>query len=197
MMRLVLLFLLFFAPLPLPAQEAGDTLFSGFNLQSNSGGITVAFTVKGGIQCTGVVIERSADGLLYSPLYEFPGVCGNPGTDASYDFLDPQPRPNRVNYYRLSIGGSGLYTSAKSIFHFSVDEQALVIVPNPCSTCTLRFPNEKSENCLLQVHTSSGVLLLEAQTRTSWYQLETGQGLLYITVRYPDQTFRRAVLLKR
>lgn len=197
MIRLITMLLSIVVQFPLLAQEAGDTLFSGFSLQSTPNGVTIAFTVKGGIQCTGVVIERSEDGLLFSSLYEFPGICGNPGADATYGFLDPQPTPNSLNYYRLSIGGLSLYTSVKSIFHFAVNEESLVIIPNPCSTCTIRFPNEKRENCTLRVHSSTGALLEENQTREPWYQLEKGQGLLYITVSYPGQTFRRAVLMKQ
>ena len=179
------------------AQTDGDTLFKAFYLQSTTAGVTITFTVKGGIQCTGVSIERSGDGTNFTQLYEYPGVCGSPGSDETYGYLDANPLPNHINYYRLSIGGFGLKSSVKSVLHIVVDTDELLVIPNPCSECTVRFPNEKKEKCEVRLTDINGRIISSIESRDSEFTISVGTGALVISVIYPNQEIRQSVLIRR
>ncbi len=179
------------------SQEAGDTLFNAFYLQSNPAGITISFTVRGGIQCTGVSIERSGDGVNFGEIYEYPGVCGSPGADETYSYLDVSPLANRLNYYRLSIGGFGLKSSVKSILHYVITAGEILVIPNPCTDCVVRFPNEKKENCRVRVSDTSGREITSTETRASEFSLTEGAGLLMVTIEYPGNEQRRTMVIRR
>ena len=179
------------------AQTDGDTLFNAFFLQSNPAGVTISFTVKGGIQCSGVAIERSGDGINYDEIYEFPGVCGNPGADETYSYVDADPLINQLNYYRLNIGGLGLYSSEKSIRHLVFSEGNILVTPNPCTNCTLLFPNDKRERCLIRTYKTNGEITSESLTNESTYVISTVAGMQIISIEYPDKNTRKAVFLKQ
>lgn len=179
------------------AQTDGDTLFNAFFLQSSPAGVTISFTVKGGILCTGLAIERSLNGIEYDQIFEFPGVCGNPGADETYSYLDATPFLNQLNYYRLKIGGLGLYSSAISIRHLVFTQGAVLVSPNPCSNCTIVFPNDKRERCIVRTYKMNGEMTGETITTESSGLLKTVSGLQFVTIEYPDKTIRKAVFLKQ
>lgn len=179
------------------AQEAGDTLFNAFYLQSTPAGISISFTVRGGIQCTGLSIERSGDMSNFGQVYEYPGVCGNPGADETYTYLDANPLRNQINYYRLNIGGFGLTSSTKSVFHYVVAQGEILVAPNPCSNCLVRFPNEKKENCKVRVTDTAGREIIGFTTSATEFLLTQGDGILMVTIEYPDNEQRQTILIRQ
>lgn len=62
-------------------------------------GVLISFTMRGGFSCNGINIERSEDSVNFSVIGEIEDICGNPDFDVPFSFIDPQPLPNRKNFY--------------------------------------------------------------------------------------------------
>ncbi|MBL7924952.1 MAG: hypothetical protein JNL88_12195 [Bacteroidia bacterium] len=181
---------------PLHAQT--DSLFTVFNVQQSDNKIILFFTVRGGIQCSGVRIQRSGDGILFEDVYEFPGVCGSPSSDESYLWHDPSPLRNRLNYYRLEVGSLGLFSELKTVYFYDFQSGQLFVQTNPCSDCLIRFPNERAEACEISFFSADGKELAVFVTRDERMQLTTPQnmkGLTFIRVLYPGGTVLRGKIL--
>lgn len=162
-----------------------DSIFSYFTVQQKDNSIVLLFTIKGGIQCTGLKVERSGDGMSYQEIYEFPGICGSPGADESYIFTDAYPERNKINYYRMQIGSSGIFSTAQHVFFTYYVAGKLQVHPNPCSSCTIRFPNDKKDLCGISIYNSSGQLVQQLTTREQFFYMPDmlfDQGLFYIEV---------------
>ena len=129
-------------------------------------------TIKGGIQCSGLQVQRSIDSINFIQVYEFPGVCGSPGADESYVWVDDFPVKNARNYYRLEIGNLGIVSDHKSVFFQYFEGDKLLITPNPCEDCSVRFPNDKREKVQIQLFSIDGKFLLEEETSSNFYSLK-------------------------
>ncbi|MBK7887899.1 MAG: hypothetical protein IPJ86_11570 [Bacteroidetes bacterium] len=186
-MKACLLTLFFF--LSLQSFGQGDSIFSFFSVQQQENEVALFFTVKGGIQCSGVSVQRSVDGINYATLYEFPGVCGSPSGDESYLYIDKTPEKNRINYYRLEVGSLQWFSEEKQVLFYYYEKGKLQIAPNPCRDCTIRFPNEKRESCEIYVYNYEGRLIYRNSTKENFLLLENAfpaNGLLHISVVYKD-----------
>ncbi|MBK9319331.1 MAG: hypothetical protein IPM91_11205 [Bacteroidetes bacterium] len=186
-MKAYLLFL--FSFLTLQSFGQGDSIFSFFSVQQQANEVALFFTVKGGIQCSGVRVQRSVDGMNFTTLYEFPGVCGSPSGDESYLYIDELPEKNRLNYYRLEVGSLNLFSEEKQILFYFYEKGKLQISPNPCTVCTIRFPNEKREPCEIFVYNYEGRLIYRNITKENFLSLENAfqaEGFLHIYVIYKD-----------
>ena len=133
---------LFLASLPGFAQQ--DTIFRTFNLSQTNNGVLISFTIRGGVTCSGVRIERSHDGTKYDEVYEFAGVCGSLNTDESYSYTDTQPLVNETAWYRLDLSSLGLYSGTRNIRYIGYDASGLAFFPNPCrDDCEVFFSNPR------------------------------------------------------
>jgi len=178
-----------FLLLTLQSHGQGDSIFSFFSVQQQGNQVALFFTVKGGIQCSGVKVQRSIDGINFMELYEFPGICGSPSADESYLYLDENPEKNRINYYRLEVGSLNLFSSTRQILFYFYEKGKLQIFPNPCSSCTIRFPNEKQEDCEIFVYNYEGRLIHQSTTNQNFLTLEqafSNKGYVHISVVYED-----------
>jgi len=138
-----LMLALFFC-LPHFAVAQQDTIFRTFNLTQTDNGVLISFTIRGGITCSGVKIERSDDGTKYSEVYEFAGVCGSLNTDESYTYTDTQPLINQTAWYRLDLGSLGLYSGTRTIRYIQYNSSGLVVFPTPCrDDCEVFFSNPR------------------------------------------------------
>lgn len=177
----------------------GDSLFRDFSIRQINNEVLVHFIVKGGIQCNGVNVERSVDGISFASIYEFPGICGNPSADESYSFTDHIPVKNKINKYRLQIGNTGLFSETKTIYFYYYQKGEVLIAPHPCTQCTLRFSNEKKEACEISLYNQLGQLEMKYITKEDFLVLgenSSGKGIYYITVLYKDGTRLSGKLIK-
>lgn len=134
---------LFFC-LPHFAVAQQDTIFRTFNLTQTDNGVLISFTIRGGVTCSGVKIERSDDGTKFAEVYEFAGVCGSLNTDESYAYTDNQPLINQTAWYRLDLGSLGLYSGTRAIRYIQYNSSGLVVFPTPCRDgCEVFFSNPK------------------------------------------------------
>jgi len=121
-----------------------DTIFRTFNLTQTDNGVLISFTIRGGVTCSGVKIERSDDGTKYDEVYEFAGVCGSLNTDESYTYTDTQPLINQTAWYRLDLGSLGLYSGTRTIRYIQYNSSGLVVFPTPCrDDCEVFFSNPR------------------------------------------------------
>ncbi|MBK7965886.1 MAG: T9SS type A sorting domain-containing protein [Bacteroidetes bacterium] len=149
-----------------------DSLFSFFNVQQDGNKVIVFLTIRGGIQCSGLQVQRGTDSINYTLVHEFPGVCGSPSADESYVWVDDSPSRNTVNYYRLEIGNLGIVSEHKFVFFQYFEGDKLLITPNPCEDCTIRFPNDKREKVRVQLFSIDGKFLLEEESTNNFYSLK-------------------------
>ncbi|HEX5003617.1 MAG TPA: T9SS type A sorting domain-containing protein [Bacteroidia bacterium] len=144
------------------ARAQQDTLFRYISAIQTSDGVLLQFTIVGGITCTGVKIERSGDGELFETVHEFVGVCGSVTVDESYSFLDRNPEPNHLNYYRLELGSLGLFSDPLKVLYLDFSGDGVVVAPQPChETCTIWFPNFSNEKHLIKLYDTTGKKVLE------------------------------------
>ena len=149
-----------------------DSIFSFFNVQQESNKVVVFLTINGGIQCSGLQVQRSTDSINYNLVHEFPGICGSPGADESYFWVDDSPIKNEINYYRLEVGNLGIVSDHKSVFFQFFEGDKLLITPNPCEECTVRFPNDQREKVRIQLSSIDGKFLMEEETTNNFYSLK-------------------------
>ncbi len=190
-MRTLLLFLFLLQQLQVSAQA--DTVFANFSGQQAGDEVVIYFTVRGGIQCTDVRLERSTDQQNFQVIYELPGVCGNPTKDESYILTDNSPAANTSNYYRLEMGSLGIYSAIIDVIFFKFTSGEIIIQPNPCTQCSIYFPNRRRENCSISLYDYHGKQILQSTSSNETYQLSTitSSGIYLIEIRYPDGGVRR------
>jgi hypothetical protein len=190
-LRTLLLFLFLLQQLQVSAQA--DTVFANFSGQQAGDEVVIYFTVRGGIQCTDVRLERSTDQQNFQVIYELPGVCGNPTKDESYILTDNSPAANTSNYYRLEMGSLGIYSAIIDVDFFKFTSGEIIIQPNPCTQCSIYFPNRRRENCSISLYDYHGKQILQSTSSNETYQLSaiTSSGIYLIEIRYPDGGVRR------
>jgi hypothetical protein len=190
-LRTLLLFLFLLQQLQVSAQA--DTVFANFSGQQAGDEVVIYFTVRGGIQCTDVRLERSNDQQNFQVIYELPGVCGNPTKDESYILTDNSPIANTSNYYRLEMGSLGIYSAIIDVDFFKFTSGEIIIQPNPCTQCSIYFPNRRRENCSIFLYDYHGKQILQSTSSNETYQLTTitSSGIYLIEIRYPDGGVRR------
>jgi len=159
-----------------------DSIFSLFNVEQENNKVVVFITINGGIQCAGLQVQRSTDSINFLQIYEFPGICGSPGADESYVYVDDSPVKNAINYYRLEVGNLGIVSDQKSVFFQYFESYKLLITPNPCEECTVRFPNDKREKVRIQLFSIDGKFLMEEETTNNFYSLKNFdlQGSIFL-----------------
>ena len=69
------------------------------------------------------------DKINFNQIGEISGICGSKFEKISYSFEHPNPIKNRINYYRLALGGLGFSdTISIEILDFKYGYQ---VRPNP------------------------------------------------------------------
>jgi hypothetical protein len=58
------------------------------------------------------------------------------------------------------------------VFFQYFESDKLLITPNPCEDCTVRFPNDKREKVQIQIFSYDGQFLLEEETSSNFYSLK-------------------------
>lgn len=100
-MKNVLFFLIL-----IPFWGFGQVQLNYFNLTQHQQQVILSFEIAAGNTCNGISIERSIDGVQFTSIYEFEGICGDPGFAIPYNYTDHTPLYNQVSYYRLNFGGT-------------------------------------------------------------------------------------------
>lgn len=106
------------------------SIVADFSIAEEGQKIYLSWTVTQGNTCNGVRVFRSTDSITFIDIGGIAGVCGSLEEPQRYSFVDKSPLKNRVNHYRLDLGGWGLshVVSAEVV---SIDVSDLQVRPNP------------------------------------------------------------------
>jgi Secretion system C-terminal sorting domain len=186
--KLLLFFLLTFNS----AYSQQDTIFRYINASQTEDGVLLSFTIRGGITCTGVKVERSSDGISFKEIYEYSGVCGSTSFDESYSFLDTGAVKNHVNYYRLELGSLGIFSTTLSVLYLDFSGDGVVVAPQPCSgECKIWFKNFSNEEFEIVVYNSEGRQSARDITTGNCFDISAktlAPGVYLFTIQRDSQT---------
>ena len=177
-----------------------DTIFRSFTVKQVDEGVLISFTIRGGIICSGVKIEKSDDGVKFQEVYEFAGVCGSVNTDETYSYIDENPFINSNSYYRLDLGSIGLYSDVLPLLYIQYNSSGVSFFPNPCTdVCTLYFVNDSRIPHRLILLDGHGKIMLEETTTRESLNIDRSNlpaGLyFYRLIRNEEVRFSGKVLI--
>lgn len=151
------------------AQESILEKFSGEEFNNK---VILSWTVKSGSTCNGIRMFRSSDSLVYSEIGDIQGICGNLGYSVDYNYTDDQPVKNKVNYYRLDLGGVEL-TYSLSVEVIDVGKQNYFLKTNPIvDQSELHFNNSSNKSAQLFIYSSNGVLVKIMHTQEEVFTID-------------------------
>jgi Secretion system C-terminal sorting domain len=101
-----------------------------FKLSANATAVGIRFTITRGSSCDGYSVMHGTDSLHLTRVYEFAGICGDPGTDQPNSYTHANPALNKTNYYRIDLPPFER-SSIRSTFIADPTNQELTIFPNP------------------------------------------------------------------
>jgi hypothetical protein len=115
-----------------------------------------------------------------------PGICGSPFYDENYSYTDQEAIKNTVNFYRIDLVGIG-YSKIISRENYNFDISPILVIPNPIITeGSIIFENLRAEVCVLEIHHTSGKMILTETTRSNRFQISNSRlqaGIYFFLIR--------------
>jgi Secretion system C-terminal sorting domain len=177
--------------LPFLGMAQQDTIFRSLSVSQVEDGVLINFTIRGGITCSGVEVERSADGVNFIVIHEIEGVCGAINADESYSVTDNNPIKNKTAIYRLDLGSLGIYSKIVYMRYIDYNPYGITVFPNPCANyCTIFFSNPTNEPHELGLFNRLGQeVLREVKTDDVWYLPAPGftPGIYYYSIKKENE----------
>jgi len=175
-----------------------SSTLSSFTGQTTDAGNALNWTSYDETSAVRFTLQRSPDGVNFTAIGSVAGT-GN-GATVNHTFIDKDPLPNTLNYYRLEwTDGSGdvAYSNIVTLNGSSVST-FLGLVPNPFrDEVTIQLTLPRTEAVAVRILDSRGMLLRQIQ-----YQGVKGSNsievnglsnlpvsIYFIQVVLPDQTF--------
>ena len=153
------------------------TILEKFSAEHISGKVFLSWTVKSGQTCNGIRIYRSDDSLSYTEIGDIQGVCGNLGYSVDYTFQDNDPIKNKINYYRLDLGGVEL-TYSIAVDVIDVGQNDYYLKANPLVDQTkLYFRNSSQQLTVLTIINQNGQIIGTKETTTDYFTLNSSDYL--------------------
>ncbi|WP_276480991.1 beta strand repeat-containing protein [Paraflavitalea pollutisoli] len=153
------------------------------------------------------LVERSADGSLFSPITQLP-ASGNTVTNTAYRFTDQRPANTGYNYYRVKqVDLDGRFTYSTTIRLRSDDGQVFkaAITPNPATAVfTLSVEGVRDrESLLFELINGSGAVVYKeriiasgrSMSKTMQRPMITGGLYFYKVTRTTNQETYKGTLL--
>lgn len=129
------------------------------NLAQNQ--VYLDILIRAGNTCQGIYIERSTDSTLFREIGNIPGICGSSERDEPYTFIDEQPQPDAVNYYRVRFGENG-YSAVETVRYLRTGAGGYKVFPNPArNKVSILFENENRKAHSFELYSAQGQKLLE------------------------------------
>lgn len=174
---------------------AQHPLLDRLSLSEYGGKVYISCIIKSGSTCNGIAIFRSVDGIDFQPIGKIIGVCGDINTPVGYDFVDENPIVNKINQYKLELGGYG-FTDIISINIIDNGEFGFQVRPNPVSQkATIFFNNDQSEETILNLYNLSGEIILNQKTKNNVFELEVSKlpaGLYFFELNQNKAYFKKS-----
>ena len=153
------------------------TILEKFSAEHLSGKVFLSWTVKSCQTCNGIRIYRSDDSLSYTEIGDIQGVCGNLGYSVDYTFQDNDPIKNKINYYRLDLGGVEL-TYSIAVDVIDVGQNDYYLKANPLVDQTkLYFRNSSQQLTVLTIINQNGQIIGTKETTADYFTLNSSDYL--------------------
>jgi len=149
-------------------------LLGTFSVSEYEGAVYLRWSIVAGSTCNGIGIHRSTDSATYTEVGRIDGVCGSADVEKPYEFTDNNPVKNKVNSYRLALGGQG-FSETVSVEIFGIGSTGYQIRPNPASgKATIYFANNTRLRHRLSLYALAGALVFATTTQEDFFDLDTG-----------------------
>lgn len=167
-----------------------DSILIRFNAFVEGNDIRLDWTIKGGYQCNGTVIQHSTDSLNFTNIGDIPGICGSPFYNEDYSFTHISPPTNTKNYYRIDLVGIG-YSKIISRDNIDLHNSNTLVIPNPItSSGKILFNNPYFEECTIRFYSATGQHLFTRKTQGNRFNLDANQfptGVIYYQFSIRDK----------
>jgi len=136
-----------------------EAVVSSLHLSSLNNKVLLTWSINQGFTCNGVDILRSSNGVDFETIGSISGVCGSSSESTPYEFTDQSPVANKLNYYRLSMGGIG-FSIVDSIQLVAFNNAGFQLRNNPINeNSILYFKNDNSNQFELLIYSFNGLVV--------------------------------------
>lgn len=137
-----------------------------FEAKQISNTVQLQWTVGRGNTCQDLEVQHSFDGIHFTTIYTYPGICGEATFDQTYSWTQQDPQQNSDNFYRLNTG-TGVVSDTISLRIIGYNEQGFLISPNPAqSEASLFFYNPGNQTYQAELFTADGKLVFTSEKTT-------------------------------
>lgn len=157
-MSRILLFVTLLLPVFVFAQEPHPIL-SSLNAYKQTNGILIRWVIKGGSQCNGTKVFRSAYAEPFELVNFIPGICGSTTASVTYQFFDSIPVSNAYNSYKLELGSQGFSSTVTVFYEDFGKENHVVFSDYHNNSHRILFSNDLKIKAVLQVFDRVGNLI--------------------------------------
>jgi hypothetical protein len=170
---------------------AQETSLDRFTASEINNRVYLEWIISAGNTCQGIHILRSTDSINFIQIGNIDGVCGNITTPQGYNFTDDNPVKNKINYYRLELGGIGL-SKIVSVEIIDLQSGGYQVRPHPItSKAIIYFSNPGQRVCQLNIYSISGNEVLHQDVYDSSFYISKGElqtGFYFFTITTREGT---------
>lgn len=165
-----------------------------FNVFVAGSVVGVKFTIGPGASCSGYKIWHSLDSTYFgfTPLYDYPGVCGGSGSPEDVSYTHTNPTINQVNYYKVELVPVETSTIRRVFVPIDQTKVKLFLYPNPVvqvsDVLNLKISNIGSTRLVGFLYSQFGHKLRELDLTTQFdlaslnvYDLKDGLYEIWLT----------------
>lgn len=161
-----------------------QSVLNYFNAQVLNAQVVLNWEVRIGNTCDGIEIQHSTDSISFIKIGEIAGVCGSKIENIAYQFIHPFPQKNRLNYYRLGLGGFG-YSELETVEVLDF-KNGYILRPNPINDkVQLTFEKDLGK-FQLRIFDLQGHVVLDSQEQGASIHLNTDDwtpGIYLFTIQ--------------
>ena len=178
----IFILLLLFSKIATMASAQEQAILGRFSVSENKNDVYLTWSILAGTTCNGVQIYRSTDSINFTEVGRIIGVCGRFDFEEAFDFTDKNPVKNKINYYRLALGGQGL-SEIVSVEIIDIESKGYQIRPHPANAETkFYFHNNTKQEQRFSLYNQNGIEVFTTTTKENFVQVNTAflQSGLYL-----------------
>ena len=154
-----------------------NPILANFSVFENNGKVFLNWQIVAGSTCNGIQIYRSSDSTNFIQIGDIAGICGSSSSAVSYSFTDENPQPNKINCYRLELGGNGS-SEILSVEIIDIVSGGYQIRPNPVTEqAKIYFSNDSHLPMNFTLTDINGNLAMRKENITDDFFIFNRQGL--------------------
>jgi len=148
------------------SSTAQTVQLDNFNAYRAGENVLLKWTISSGSTCNGIQIFRSEDTVTFIQIGDIQGVCGSSSSPTPYEFTDANPLTNKINYYKLQLGGTG-FSVTISLHFILFSSSNYLITPSPVTGMSeFYFSNSLQEEHFFKLYDAAGRLVKEQNNIT-------------------------------